>query len=208
MAAPYPQTIAAQLSGAVIKDGFLIRLGFVSGEMRLWSGVFDFTDLNGETWVGAGNVATMSAIAAGPGQAIQEMVFTLFGSADMLSKFESDAANTAGREVNVYQQFFDARRFDDRGNWVEGKALDAPTQMFWGLMGPLIADRPTTQPGDPNPWLRSITMRAANAFINRRKPSYAFYSQQDQIARSVGHNDNMFINSSRMALTTVRWPKF
>lgn len=204
----FPQAVAAQMAGASVRIADLVRFGFASGEVRLWSGFSDFTDLNGEVWKGIGNLGAIGALEVGTGQAMSEMTFVLFGDVAMLAYLQSDAEQATGREVRTYQQFFDVRQFDENGNWVDWKPLDVPTQLFWGIMGPLTVDRPTQQVTAKEGRQRTITVRAANGFINRGKPPYAFYSNEDQLARSTNNNDNLCINSARMALTTVRWPKF
>lgn len=206
--ADFSQTIKAQMTGNSVRVADLVRFSFLSGEVRLWSGFSNLTDNNGEVWTGAGNVGAISGMIAGPGQGIEEMTFSLFGDADMMSKFAGSANETIGQECKVYQQFFDVRKWDDDGKWVDWQPLDKPVQIFWGTMGPLIADRPRANVGDASQLLRVVTVKAANAFTNRRRPSFGFYSYRDQLARSVGGNDQMFVNASRMASVTVRWPKF
>lgn len=206
--AEFPATIAAQLRGGTVRIADMVRFSFLSGEVRLWSGFSDLKDNNNEVWTGIGNLGQISGVIAGPGQGIDELTFVLFGDTTMMAKFAGSVDETIGREVFVYQQFFDVRQFDETGAWVDWKPLDSPMVLFWGIMGPLTADRPKQDVGDVDPRLRTISVKAANAFVNRRRPSYGFYSHRDQSARSVGNNDQMFVNASRMASITVRWPKF
>lgn len=207
MTLEFPDAIAAQIRGAHVRLADLVRFDFASGEVRLWSGFGDLT-VDGEVWQGIANLGQVSAISAGPGEAIEELTYTLFGDTRILEKFQSDAAESAGREARHYLQFFDVRQFDDQGNWVDWDPLDSPFQLFWGRMGPLIASRPIGDPGSIEARTRTISVRAANAFINRRKPAHGFYSHRDQLARSQNNNDTLFVNASRMASITVRWPDF
>lgn len=206
--ADFTYTINAAVSGSHVRVADLVRFEFLSQEVRLWSGFAPLLDNNNETWTGVGKMGVISGVVAGPGQGVEEMTFSLFGDDDMMDKFTLSVDETIGREVHVYQQFFDVRRFDESGAWVDWKPLDLPTQIFWGTMGPLIVDIPFQEVGETEPRLQVVSVKASNAFLNRRRPSFGFYSHRDQVARSSGNTDQMFVNASRMASVTVRWPKF
>jgi len=201
---PFNQLIEAQLAGTSISYADLHRFDFKSGQRRLHGGFGTFVDGNGEQWEGIGNVGSVGAVAAGPGQAIEELVYTLTGDAAMLAHLESDAEESAGREVSRYLQFCEVRDVDHAGNRVAFRPIDMPIQIFWGRMGALRVDRPKVEAGSGNPASRTISVSVVNAFVNRRKPPSAFWSNKDQLARS--SDDNIFINVSRMADATVNWP--
>lgn len=206
--AAFPDVIAAQLRGATVRCADLVRFDFLAGEKRYWPGFGPFTDRNHETWEGVGNVGTVSGVTSGPGQAMDELTFALFGDDTMMEKFQESVNETAGREAFLYQQFFDVRQFDESGNWVDWLPLDEPMVTFWGTMGPLIIDRPLQEPGGQGTRTRAVSIHVVNAFKNRRRPAYSYYSHRDQLARSSDGNDQIFVNASRMASVTVRWPKF
>lgn len=203
----FPDTIAAQIRGAHVRMADLVRFEFASGEKRVWSGFGDLT-VDGEVWEGLGDLGQVSAVSMGPGEAVEEMTYTLFGTTKILEKFQSDAHESAGHPATHYLLFFDVRQFDEQGNWVDWLPLDHPFELFWGRMGPLIANRPRHDVGATDPRLRSVSVRVVNAFVNRRKPAHGFYSHRDQLARSLNHNDNLYVNASRMASISVRWPDF
>jgi hypothetical protein len=204
--AEFHQAIEAQLSGATVRAASLVMFDFVSGPVRVWPG-FGPLVTGGETYQGLGNLGLISAFSAGPGQVVEEMTFQLFADEATLGHFSDDAEESAGREANVYMQFFEIRKEDAIGNWVEWQPLDAPFQVFWGKMGPLTAERPEA---DENPMdarlTRALSVTASNAFTNRARPAFGFYTDRDQKARHPG--DNMFINAYQMADKRVRWPKF
>lgn len=196
--------IEAQLRGAVVRYADLIRFKFKSGERRLFGGFGKLLDCQGEEWTGIGDVGRMSAVSAGPGQAIEELTLSLFGSVEMLAHIEEDTEETIGREVFRYLQFFDIRKFNEAGNWVDWAPLPPRLTIFWGRMGAPFVDRPKVEPGSSTNVSRIVSVRAVNAFINRRKPAYGFFSHRDQQARAPG--DNIFVNASRMADATTTWP--
>lgn len=197
--------IEAQLDGRTIRYADLVRFDFKSSEKRLFSGFGPLVDGNGEQWAGIGDAGKMSAVTAGPGQAIAELTLSLFGSVELLAAIEADADEATGREVFRYLQFFDIREFDDNGHWVDWQPLGVPIQIFWGKMGPPILDRPKVDSASPASTTRIVTVKAPNAFLNRRKPSFGFFSHRDQLART-GGTDNIFINTSKMANATANWP--
>lgn len=202
--ANFPQLIQAQLRGATVRYADMARFDFKSGEVRLHQGTGKLLDGNGEEWLGIGSMGRAGPIQAGVSGGAEEVEFQLFASADMLVHLESDAEESAGRRVVRYLQFFDVRLRDGDGAWVEWTPLDAPLTIFEGIMGPLQVTRPPLQ--DPTEQAsRIITVSALNAFVNRRKPPYAFYSHRDQLGRT-NSTDNLFINASRMADAKVRWP--
>lgn len=190
------ERIIAQLTGQVVSYRELVRFMFKSGEVRLHPGFGAFVDGSGERWEGLDGLGQMSAISAGPGQPIEEMLFSLTATAGMLATLESDADEAAGREVFRYAQFCDPSTY---------APISTAFQTFWGKMGALKVDRPKVDSGNPNGAQRIITVSAVNAFVNRRKPPFGFFSHRDQQARTDG-TDNIFINASRMANATAVWP--
>jgi hypothetical protein len=194
--AEFPLAIAAQLAGNTVRAAPLVHFDFRTTPMRLWPG-FGPLEAAGETWLGLGDLGSISGTGAGPGQVVEEMAFSLAGGPELLANFAEDAEEATGREVEVWLQFFD-----------EGWApLDDPFQIFWGVMGPLKVER--GESGDDPLTARAtrlLSVTAANAFINRGRPSYGFFTDRDQKARKPG--DNIFLNIARMSEIKVRWPKF
>lgn len=201
--AAFDAVIEAQLSGGVVRAAPLVHFDFLSGPVRVWPG-FGPLDAGGEHWQGIGDLGAMSPITAGSAGAIDEMKFSLFGDEEMLGHIEEDAEEASGREVNVWLQFFDVRQMDEAGNWVDWQPLSDPLSLFWGRMGPLGVQR--TPPGDDGRATRVISVSAQNAFLNRSRPAFAWFTDRDQKSRSPG--DNMFILVSQLTEGTVRWPKF
>jgi hypothetical protein len=200
----FEQTIEAQLGGLTVRYADMVRFMFKSGEVRLHQGTGRLVDGNAEEWQGIGRMGRASAIQAGPGGGADEVTFSLVGDEQILANIAGDAEESSGQEVIRYLQFFDVRQFDENGNWVEWRPLDTPLEIFRGIMGPLEVDRqPKLDAAEM--WTRVVSVRAVNAFINRRKPPYAYFSHRDQLGRT-GSTDNLFINASHMADAKVRWP--
>ena len=201
--AEFDDLIEAQLAGATVRTSQLVRFDFRSAPMRLWHGFGDLVAA-AEVWQGLGDMGQISAIQSGPGQAAEEMTFTLFGSDGLLANLADDAEESAGRTVEVFLQFFDIRQADAAGAWVDWHLLSSPLAMFYGIMGPLTASR--TGASAEVPAMRSVSVPAVNAFWNRSRPALAYFSDRDQKARSP--DDNMFARVSAYSDGTVAWPQF
>ncbi len=205
--ARFHDLIEAQLRGATVRAAPLAQFDFKSGVVRLWQGAGP-VDAGGQTWQGIGSMAAMEAIQAGPRGAVEEITLSLFGDTGLLDNVEADTEESTGRACNIYLQFFDIRRVDEDGNWVDWQPLDDMISMFWGIMGPLTARRSRVETGRaPN---RVVSMPVQNALINRQRPTFSFFSQADQIARTIGAAtaDNIFLRIPEFSEGTVRWPNF
>lgn len=196
--------IEAQVLGTTISYVELVRFMFKSGEVRVQNGFGPFVDGNGERWEGLGGLGQMGVVSAGQGQAIDEMTFSLAGTAAMLANLEADAAEAAGRDVYRYLQFCDVRDRNEAGVMVKWTPVSTPFVVFWGKMGALKVERPKVEGFGNVASSRVISVSAVNAFVNRKKPAYGFFSHRDQQARS--STDNIFVNASRMANATAPWP--
>lgn len=203
--AAFDDLIEAQLAGATVRAAPLVAFAFKSGVGRYWPG-FGTLVAGDASWQGIGNLGTLSPITGGTSGAIDEITFSLTGDTSILAHLEEDADESDGREVNVYLQFFDLRRQDEDGNWVDWRTLADPISLFWGTMGPLM---PQMSPPDENGRRqRIIAVRAQSAFFNVNRPRYRFFSDRDQKARDPTHTDNIFVKTSQFAEGTIRWPQF
>lgn len=195
--AEYDDLIEAQLAGAHLSVAALVTFDFKSGPVRLWSGTGDLAAA-GETWQGIGELGQMSAITAGTGLAAEEVDFSLFGSEGLLANLAADAEEAAAREVTVRLQFFR----------IAGVDVHAPideTIIAWaGTMGPLTAAIAAPASADAQ-GVRSVSVTAVNAFSNRNRPAFAFYSDRDQKAL-VSSDDNIFVRMATYAAASVAWP--
>lgn len=202
--ADFPELIDAQLRGATVRLSPLIDFDFRSGPLSIWQGFGELV-IGSTTYKGMGELGSVSAASAGPGQVVEELTLSLSGSPRLLDRYIEDSEETSGREMQAKFCFFDIRKEDESGVAVDWSVLDEPFEWFWGIMGPLIIDNPPVKIGEQR--TRTLTVRAANAFINRRKPPMGFWSHRDQTGRGDG-TDRLFIRASQMANKTVRWPNF
>lgn len=204
----FEPAIRAQLAGAAVRAAPLVAFDFRSRMTRLWPG-FGPLEAGGYTWEGLGNLGALSQINTGISGSVDEITFTLAAPAEALAYFNDDAEESNGREVSVYLQFFDIRRTDEAGNWVDWLPLGDPLAMFVGTMGPLKVQRDRAEPAGGRP-SRVMSVIASNGFVNRSRPAYAYYSDRDQKARNAiagNPDDNFFVNASR-TIYTVPWPVF
>lgn len=196
--------IEAQVNGTTVSYVELVRFLFKSGEIRVHNGFGPFLDGNAERWEGLDGLGQMGVVSAGQGQAIDEMVFSLASTPAILANLEADAEEAAGRDVYRYLQFCDVRDRNEAGVMVKWTPVGVPFVVFWGKMGALKVDRPKVEGFGNVASTRVLSVSAVNAFVNRKKPAYGFFSHRDQQARS--STDNIFINASRMADATAPWP--
>ncbi len=202
--AKFDDLIEAQIDGATIRAAGLVKFDFKSGLKRYWQGSGTL-DAGGEKWLGVGNLGAIEPIQSGPRGAVEEITLSLFGGEGLLANIEADAGESVGREVNLYLQFFDIRRTDDAGNWVDWQPIADMLSLFWGRMGPMSVKRQAA--GAEGRGLRSISVTVQNAMTNRRRPPLGFFSNTDQRERG-SSSDQICIRISEFAEKTVRWPVF
>ena len=202
--ARFHDLIEAQLRGANVRAAPLAKFDFKSGVTRLWQGAGP-TDAGGFTWQGIGSMAAMEAIQAGPRGAVEEITLSLFGDTGLLDNVEADTEESTGRACNIYLQFFDIRRVDTDGNWVDWQPLDDMISMFWGGMGPMSVKRQAAS--EQGRGSRAVSITVQNALVNRQRPPFGFFSDRDQKARGRA-TDDIFIRIPEFSEGTVRWPQF
>ena len=202
--AEFHELIEAQLRGATVRATPLVSFDFKSGMKRLWSGA-GTQEAGGHKWQGIGALGSMAPIQSGPRGAVEEIEFSLFGEAGLLDKIEADVDESVGREVNVYLQFFDVRKTDEAGIWVDWQPLDEMISMFWGRMGPLSVKRQAA--GVDRRGSRVVSVTVQNALVNRQRPQYGYFSAADQKARG-RDGDNIFILMPEFSEGTTRYPQF
>jgi hypothetical protein len=196
--------IEAQLAGTTVRASPLVKFGFVSGDVFLWQGFGDLS-IGGNTYRGIGNLGSLSAITTSVAGAVEEMTFTLAGEEGLLAHLAEDEAESLGRAATTSLQFFDVRKFDDAGNFVEWMPIDEPYVLFEGAMGPLSVKR--QPPAAERPATRTISVSAQNYLISRgRTPPRAYWS--DRAQRAVYPIDNLFSRMSDYAFSSTKWPQF
>jgi hypothetical protein len=202
--ADFGEVINGQLAGRTVRFTPLVKFDFASGAMFLWPGAGDLA-IGGDTYQGIGSLGTLSAISQGSAGAIEEMTFAVFGDEGLLEHLQEDAEVSEGRLVTVRVQFFDVRRFDDDGNFVDWKTLNDPWTVFEGNMGPLTVKR--QPPSDDGRATRVVSVSAQNFLIYRgRTPPLAYWS--DRAQRAKYPTDNLFSRMTDYAFAATKWPQF
>jgi hypothetical protein len=201
----YSETVKAQLRRAVVRKARFVIFDFLSGPVQVWDGTGPIK-LAGGTWQGLGRLGRVSTISSGPALlGSNDVTFELFGDDGLFASIGTDQQESFGRQVGLYTQFFDIRRFDETGAWVDWQPLDDLKRRFLGVMGPLQASVSRIKIGEQR--LRTISVTAVDAVCNRSRAIPGYYSDRDQAARSPG--DKIASQVARFA-STVRadFPRF
>jgi hypothetical protein len=170
------------LASGVMRIGVFFRLDVEPNPVRLWLGFGDIEpginvlDLSGATYSGFGQLQNIPAIKQLLNGTAERVGFTLSGvSGDLLTIASGDDSDAVKGKATAV-----------------GFALMGAT---WALIGPVhwcafyVADFISTdqQPGDAtSPIVRTITLSCGTRFTGRRRPSFAYFSNQDQQARFPG----------------------
>ena len=101
-------------------------------------------------------------------------------------------------------QFFDVRRVDQSGSWVDWQPIDELITVFFGKMGPLSVSRQASADGRGS---RTVSVTVQNSLVNRRRPAFGYYTDQDQKARH-SETDSIFIKMAEFSEGTTPWPVF
>lgn len=200
--ARYADAIEAQLDGATVRCTYLADFAFKSEPTRLWPGFGDLV-AGGSTWRGIGNLGRISAIRQASTQKISEVTASLFGDDTLLERIGEALDETDGRELRIYEHWFEVRQFDGEGNWIEWDPIGTPASLFRGTMGPPKIEIQPVMP-DETP-VRIVSVSAQDPLVNTRRPAFGYWSDRDQQARSPG--DALFRMMSRVS-RIVAWPSF
>lgn len=183
----FNETAAAALAGRTVRLAWLVRLGFASGEMRVWLG-FGSLVAGSETWSGLGEFAGISGLEVPLGGTAPVTTLTLSGvDPDLKGKVREASAEAKGRPVRIYMQFFDD----------ELQTLDAPYAVLTGVMDQLSVSAPSAE-------TRTIEMTVEWLFTRRAIPPFGMLSNRDQQARYPGDRGLEYVTA--MQNKTTNWP--
>jgi hypothetical protein len=185
----FPATVAAALSGKVVRIGYLVHLDFTTTPFRLWLG-HGLLETGGHTWSGLGELGSISGMESAIGGTAPQTTFTLSGIDPGLVGKAIDASDEVkGRDVTVYVQFFDP----------DMQALDDPYAVYAGTMD---LSRVKGQGADQ----RSIEVTAETLFARRALAPFGYLSDRDQ--QRLFSGDRGLEQVPAMASKTVTWPQF
>lgn len=183
----FNETAAAALAGRAVRLAWLVRLGFASGEIRVWLGYGPLV-AGGETWSGLGEFASISGLEVPLGGTAPITTMTLSGVDPVLkSKVREASAEAKGRPVRFYMQFFDENL----------QTLDSPYAVHTGVMDQLSVSAPNAE-------TRTIEMTVEGLFTRRAIPPFGMLSNRDQQARFPGDRGLEYVTA--MQSKTTNWP--
>lgn len=196
--ARFDPLIEAQLDGATVRWAPLAFFDFLTRPKRVWAGFGPLAAGDGHTYEGLGQLGRIPQVGAGPGGALEEVTCELFGTAEILADLDGDREESAGRDCQLKRQFFDVRKFDEAGNWVDWAPLGEPVTIFVGTLGTLTIKR--------EEGTRIISVPMQSRLLNRARPSSQYFTDRDQKSRSP--DDNLCLRVSQYSEGSVRWPIF
>ena len=187
----FPETIAAELAGEVVRMARLAECDFSNGFGRYWEGgIGDLATSDGKVWKGTGGLGAISAVESAIGSTAPQITLTMSGIDTSLIGQVIAAENTVkGRDCTIYLQFFDA-------DWAP---LDAPYAVYLGLM-----DVMTVKQQSAAQW--TIELTAEGLFTRRGVPPWGYLSDRSQKGRFPG--DRGLEGIAAMRLAQPFWPVF
>jgi hypothetical protein len=185
----------AALRGQAIPLAQFVFMDFRSGPLRLWSGVGD-VEAGGQVWLGHGGLISIPDIPGGTGFFSSKIELTLSGLPDD----PATPAAMSGLYASLMQQQRDLR---GRRVTIHDAALDHD--------GGLIGDLETAWAGvmDKLSYQRNaagaaLKLSCETAFVSRRRPRFAYYT--DEFQQSLHPGDRIFEFASATNVKIITWP--
>lgn len=168
----FPDTVAAKLSGAAVRLARLVELDFADQAGRYWEGGFgSLVTADGKTWLGTGELGSISDIPSALGGTAPQVTLTMSGvSPPLISEMLAAENNVKGRSATIYMQFFDE-------NWAP---LDAPYAVFLGLMDVMSVKMSAVS--------ATVSLTLESLFTKRGMPPWGWLSAISQQALYPGDN--------------------
>lgn len=183
-----------------ISADYLVFMDFADAPKRWWTG---FGDINtdGHRWQGIGSLINISDIPSSYSPSADQITFTLSSvTEEMLSLVQNATSRVYGRDVIVYQQFFDVGPVDAAAQpWLP---LGAPFAVYSGLMDQMTFKASRASNGDIS---RVIELTAEGLFTNRSAPANGRWTDADQKRRYSGDKgcDRMHLYANYSPTWTV-----
>lgn len=178
----------AALSGVTVRLALLTYFEFADDPRRYWMGFGPLQTLDGPTWEGTAGLASISGLNVPIGTIAQQVSFSLSGvdaRVAALARRQSDAVK--GRPVTVFLQIFNE-------DW---SLLGNPLHVWSGDLDVMSYDAD----GDGT---YTVSVSAESIWATRRKPSFGFFTDADQQARSPGDRGLELMAS--LPNKTIIWP--
>jgi hypothetical protein len=182
----FTRTQAELAQGGQVAVARLVKLEFTSGTKYLWDGK-GHLQAGGQTWLGFGELGTMSGLEQAVQGTAPQAQFLLSGvDSDFVRYAAQSEIEVKDRPISVFLQFLSASMI----------ALDDPVAIYVGLM-----DVMGFNANDPSS--RSISVSAESIFIDRIRSTYSYYTDTDQKGRSPADRGLEFV--ATLKNKTVNW---
>lgn len=159
----FNSTIAAYAQGRSVVRAILAEHDFASGMRRNWTGYGTLT-LDGNDWIGAGDLVAFSPLPFGADDAASPITITLSGVEPVYIAEAKLEPPVRGRAQRLYLQFFDLAALAplDTKILIADRVMDT---MTWGGTGP----------GE-----RRVAVTSEDVWADRDIAEYANFSDADQ----------------------------
>lgn len=176
--------VATGLVASVVPFAFFVEFDFFEGPLRMWSGVGDKV-WAGQTWVGLGDMAGISAIDETSEIAATSVTFTLSSVPSSLRALALQA-RYRGRECRLWLAIFTA----------DFSAITGTIQIFAGRMNTMsIAAASDT--------LSQLTLQAESRLVDLRRARPSRYTDAEQ--RLLDPTDTGLSRVAKLAERPLHW---
>lgn len=176
----------AAMQGDSLTLAILGRFAFPAAEKRYWLGR-GIIELGGESWLGTGELVSLSALTQSMQDIAVPITFKLSGVDDEIAALAAAEANEIkGRAVTLYMQFFGS----------DLKPLDTPAAIWSGSMDRLEFDGAVDA--------QSFTLVCEGLFTNRSKAPFSLLTDLDQ--RKLYPGDKGLQHVAGLQEKLISWP--
>ena len=185
----FPEAIQTQLAGGNVQMQWLAHFEFADAPLRVWPGYGELV-AGGQTWLGFGDLVTVSEVSIPEGLVAAKTAFQLSGvSPEIAAKCAQSDLLVKGRPATLYLQFFTET----------GQTLDEPYPILLLTMDQL-------QLTAEGPESRTVTLSCETPFVTRVRPRFSYLTDAEQKRRFAGDRGLEFIPS--LTNKVVAWPVY
>lgn len=180
-----PATVAHLAAGHRVRAAVLCEFNFASSTQRFWDGL-RWKEFDGEQWLGAGDLVSISGLQQARGLEAAGATFTLSGVDTTLLSYAADsAAEVTNRRCAVYLHFM-----------TEAFApLDSKVAIWVGRMDTMTFTADVDS--------QRITLSAESLFSRRKRAPHGYQTDADQQVRYPG--DTGFEFMAALRYKTTKW---
>ena len=180
----------SKIRNAKVASDYLVFMDFADSPKRFWTGWGDLVS-GGNTWQGVGDLISIGQIPASTGATAESLELTLeSATSEMQTRVRASASMVHGREIKIFQQFFDVTP-DDESVQPWSPLLPAYA-VYTGFMDQLAY---SAERGEDGEYSRKVTLSTYGLFTNRNAPANGRWTDADQQRRYAGD-----LGCSRMPL--------